>query len=303
MPSVPALECDEFREVVRVGAGHAPGREAQPERQYRLLGDRAHQVEVAEVHHMGAGEAGGGHRAEQLGQPGTSFGVRGPGHDGLDEFHRGMLDEMAREPSVGVDGEVRALFEGARSGDAGGLEGGPADQGGVAVVQAQEGGGTEQDVLDEDAVDGPATEDVVVEAVADDPAVDTFPRGERGAESVEVAYGGEVDAGGHVQAPDGVAVAVHQARHQSAAAQIHGLGARSAPVPYVRRITHGGDQAVVYGDRGGVRPFRIQGADVGAGDDEVGGGHGEVSSCGGGGGRLGRGQSPDAAGGSAAKFA
>lgn len=73
--------------------------------------------------------------------------------------------------------------------------------------------------------------------------------------------------------PHRVAVGVHQPRHEPAAAQVDDLGAGAAPVAYVVRLPDGGDPPVAHGDRKGVGPVGIEGADTGAGEDEAGGGH------------------------------
>lgn len=223
---------------------------------------------------MGPGETGGGHRGEQLHEAGAALGVRGPGQPFPDQVHRGVLDQMPGGAAVGIADDGGALDEGAWAGDPGAFQGRAAGQGGVSVVEPDEGGGAADGALDQGPVDGPAAEGVVVQAPGDDPALGPFGRGQCGAQLVEVADGGEVGAGGHLQPPDGVAVRVDQAGREGGPGQVDVLGAVATPLAQPGLVADGGDHPVLDRHGGGLRPGRVEGADTGSGEEEVGCGHG-----------------------------
>ncbi len=180
---------------------------------------------------------------------------------------------MPGGPAGRVAHHLGALVEGARPGHPGGGQRRVVGEGGVAVVQAQEGRGALQDVRHELVADGAPLESVVVQAVAHHPAVHPFRPGERRAQSGQIRHPRQVGAGRHVEPPHGVAVGVDEARHEVRAVQVDDLRAGAAPVPYVVRRPHRGDHSVVQGDGRGGGAGRVEGADPGAGEDQIGSGH------------------------------
>lgn len=264
VPPAPALRGDQPGQVVGVRPRHAPGREPQPHRQHGLPGHRPDQLGVPGVHDVRAGEPGRRHRGQQLHEPRPPDVVRRPGHDLGHQIHRRMLDEVPGGPPGKVADHLRALRERARSGHPRGGQRRAAHQGRVSVVQPEEGGRAAEHVLDEGPVDGPPLEGVVVEAVADDPAVDPLGGPERGPEARQVGDPGEVHPRRHVQPPHRVTVRVHQAGHEVRALQPYDLCSRPAPVPYVALVAHRRDQPVAYGDGGGVGTAGVESTDLGA---------------------------------------
>lgn len=248
MPSGLALEGDQLVQTVLVGARHAPGREAQAQGQYRLLLHRCEEpryIAVPQVHDVRAGQSGGRHLRQEREQSGTALAEGGPG-DGVEhQVHGRVLDEVTGGTAVGVADDLRALGERARSGDPGGLQRGRAGQGGVSVVEADEGGGPAQFVLDERAVDPPAREHVVVESPGDDPAVGPWGVAQGRPEFVDCADARQVGAGRHLQPPHGVAVRVDQAGDEGGSGEVDALRSRTAPrADDVLGVADGRDQTV-----------------------------------------------------------
>lgn len=268
-----ALEPYQLLQHLRVRARHAPGRELEPYGQVGVLlhgGEEGGYGTVAEVHHMRPGQPGGRHRGEQLHQTGPPLGDGGPGQEGSEKVHRGMLDEVPGGPAVRIADDFGALGEGTRPGDAGALQGGRGGESGVPGVEPEEGGRATESVLDVSVADRQPPEHVVIQSPSDHPPFCARGGGEGGAELVEIADGGEVGAGGHLQTPDGMAVGVGESRGEGGSAEIEPLGTGSAQFTQVVGVPDTDDRPAPDGDGGGGGPVRIEGADAGSGDEEVG---------------------------------
>jgi hypothetical protein len=108
-PAPSALLRHQGRDALAGVAGSAPRVQAQPQRQASLLVESGQQVEgvAVAVHDVPAGEAGGGHAAQQAGEPLEPLVEGLDRHHLVDERHGFLLEQEAGGRTVPVDDDGR----------------------------------------------------------------------------------------------------------------------------------------------------------------------------------------------------
>ena len=231
-------------------------------------------------HHVAAGEAERVQRAQRRGVGVQALGAGAPRHSRLHQLHRGRLLQLARRPAAVVAHHRRAGAERPRAVDPGQRERRAAGERRVVVEERQVRGRVTGRVRDRVGADRRVAEGVVGEAPAQHPRAGVAAGAlgpERGTHLVEGPQPVEVGAARSVRAVERMDVAVDQARHQRHPAPVDQLGGPAGVRAHLGVVADGDDQAVADGDRGGVRPVRIQRADGGAEDGEIGSRHPWIS--------------------------
>jgi len=240
--------------------------------QFQRRGRPVHRVDAGEPERIPAAERGDAPLVALLG--------RRRGHRGADEILRGRLAQFAGRPAAAAhDLGVAGQRAGAR--DAGELERPRGRDRAVAVVEVHEGGCAADRGGEQVAVDGPAGEDAVGQAVPDDPAAVMRPfvlvRQQR-ARLVERLARHQVDAAVRpVDAHDRVEMAVDEPGDECAACEVDDPRARVARGADLGVVPGGDDRPAAPGHRRRGRALGVEGPDPGADDGAVGRGAGHLS--------------------------
>ncbi len=271
---------DQFVQRVGVGAGLAPGGDAQPEGEFACRVEFGEEVETFAVHDVTAGQTGGRHTAQRGGEAVAAPGAGGLRGGALDEVAGGGLQQQPGGPALGVADDLGGLVEGARPVAPGQFECAGADQHGVGVEHLEQRRHPVQDGGEGCGLDGSVAEDVGVQS----PAVQPLPGGETAhlageglAERAEIGAARQVESAGQFGAVHRVEVPVDQARGDHGSLQVDDGGARTGQGADAGVVTEGVYPPV----GGGQRALREEGAgrrveQAGGEQDEI-DGHGGSS--------------------------
>ncbi len=271
----PAGAGDRVGDLGVVHRGLQPHVDDQSHGQIRvdLEGGKVGEIARRVIHDVSGHQAMRGHPL-QLGAVQRATTRRAKRRDlGPHRFHGARLAQFARGNARVVADDLGCVAERARAVDPCTAERRGVGERPMTIVEAHE-GRTAPDRGVEDRAIEQAAEPLPSQAVGEQPAVVGTLRGGRcePCQGVLEARGsGQVRVARRAGAPQCVAVRIDEPRHDDPTAPVDHLGAATATGPDLDLVAHRHDAAVADGDRAGDRRVRIQRADPGAGDHQIGG--------------------------------
>ena len=190
-------------------------------------------------------------------------------HDGVDEVHRGVLQQRARRAAVGVDDDLRRLAEHARPFDPRQRQRRVRGQRRVPVEEVDHRRAVADGLRDRVRAQPGGVERLVARAVREHPAARAVGREPR-AHLLDARRRAQVDPARHARAPERVDVAVGQAGDDRQAAAVEHPRARPDARTHLRVVPDRHQHAVAPGERGRRRTLVVERPDRGAEDGPVG---------------------------------